>query len=157
MRLIGAASILLALASLLPGLPRASAQQESQAQTSQFQAMQWRARYPSTPLPKIGNGLFTIRIVSDPSALKIQRLEAIIVEIRRANGRPVNDANVAVAVRARDVERRMQTAPRITRNLGLGKYRVEGLRFTMHGSWLLEFEVTSQSQTDKTLLEVLLK
>jgi len=47
MRLIGAASILLALASLLPGLPRASAQQESQAQTSQFQAMQWRARYPS--------------------------------------------------------------------------------------------------------------
>ena len=119
--------------------------------------VKWEPKYPSTPIPKVGNGIFKVRVASDPGALRISRYEKMLIDVTRASGQPVLDARISVAAKARDVERRMLTMPQLTKNLGSGRYLVEGLLFSMNGSWLLEFHISSGADRDKVLLEVVLK
>lgn len=42
----------------------------------------------------------------------------------------------------------MPTQPRMTRELGGGRYLVEGMRFHMRGEWIVEMRITSGGVSD---------
>lgn len=117
----------------------------------------WVPRYPSTPLPKVGQGTFKVALAGGRLTLAQNKLQQITVAVTRAGGQPVIDAKMTISGKARDVVRHLPTEPRVTKNLGGGKYLVEGLRFNMAGSWLLEFEVEADADKDKAVLEVEVK
>lgn len=114
----------------------------------------WKPDYPSTPLAQPGKGAYRVTIADNTANPRQHRLEQIAIVLRTAAGEPVNGARIAVDARTREVERRMQTAPRVTRSLGNGAYLVEGLHFNMAGLWLLEFDITAGKTRDKALLQV---
>ncbi|MDP4593950.1 MAG: hypothetical protein NWT00_05195 [Beijerinckiaceae bacterium] len=114
----------------------------------------WRPRYPSTPLPKIGNSAFSAILADAGQTLKAGDLERIAIVIKSIENNPVIDAKVLVSARARDVVRYMLTQPQVKTNLGNGKYLIEGLRFNMTGAWLLDLEISSGGKTGKALLEL---
>lgn len=118
---------------------------------------QWRPRYPSTPLPNIGKGIFQVTVAGGGERLQKFRLESVVIMIKRSDGTPVLDASVKVFGRARDVVRLMSTRPRVTKNLGAGRYQLSGLRFSMDGSWLLVFDISSGDEKDKALVELEIK
>ncbi|MGB5323859.1 MAG: FixH family protein, partial [Pseudomonadales bacterium] len=47
----------------------------------------------------------------------------------------------------------LPTQPRVTAQLGDGRYRVEGIKFTMPGRWQLVFNVGSPLGDDRVVLE----
>ncbi len=115
----------------------------------------WTPNYPSTPLPKRGKGIFKVEVARADKPLQQHRMESLTIAVHSASGAPVADASIAVAGLHREVERRMQTAPRVTRNLGVGSYLIEGLNFNMSGLWLLELDIASGTNKDKALLQVM--
>jgi hypothetical protein len=48
----------------------------------------------------------------------------------------------------------LSTAPRVTRALGNGRYRVEGVKFHMGGDWTLRVEVVGPSGADVAVFHV---
>jgi hypothetical protein len=50
----------------------------------------------------------------------------------------------------------MPTAPQVTEYLGEGRYRVEGLKFSMSGWWELRFDISSPAGTDKVTFNLVL-
>lgn len=117
----------------------------------------WEPRYPSTPLPKVGKGTFKVSVAGQAATLQQNKLETLTIMVTRSGGQAVIDAKMSVSGKARDVKRQLPTEPQVTKHLGGGKYLVEGLRFNMAGNWLLEFDIQSGADKDKSLLEVLVK
>ncbi|MBT8139232.1 MAG: FixH family protein [Gammaproteobacteria bacterium] len=48
----------------------------------------------------------------------------------------------------------LPTQPRVTAQVSEGRYRVEGLKFTMPGRWILNFTVSSKLGNDRFSLEI---
>jgi hypothetical protein len=117
-------------------------------------AAPWTAQYPSSQLPKVGKGTFKVEIAGGVPVFEQNKLQELTIVVTRAGGRPVTDAKIAISGKARDVVRQMPTAPRVTKNLGGGRYRIEGLRFNMAGDWLLVFGIEAGANKDRSLLEV---
>ncbi|MGE3644253.1 MAG: hypothetical protein AB7F96_10400 [Beijerinckiaceae bacterium] len=125
------------------------------AQAQRVFSGDWQPNYPSTPPPGVGNGTFSVALADPPGkTLQLRALESMTIAVRKPSGAPVRNASISVAVRTREVDRRMQTAPRVGRDLGGGRYVIEGLRFDMAGLWLLEFEIAAGTERDKALLQV---
>ncbi len=51
----------------------------------------------------------------------------------------------------------LPTKPRITKNLGDGKYLVEGMRFSMNGWWEIKFDIDSGNRKDSVTFNLVLK
>ena len=50
----------------------------------------------------------------------------------------------------------LPTSPAVSADLGAGKYRVEGLKFTMTGWWQLRFAITAPAGSDNAVFNVTL-
>ena len=50
----------------------------------------------------------------------------------------------------------LPTSPPVTAHLGGGKYRIEGLKFTMSGWWELRFAITAPAGSDKAVFNMVL-
>jgi hypothetical protein len=89
----------------------------------------------------------TIEPPSEP--LKPRRMLKMQVSIRDAAGRPVDGATIEVDGGMPQHGHGLPTKPRVTRNLGDGRYEIEGLRFNMGGWWELSLAVTSPAGADR--------
>jgi YtkA-like len=93
--------------------------------------------------------LYTATIESPPQPLKARRMMKLAVSIRDAAGNPVNDARIDVDGGMPQHGHGLPTRPRVTRNLGDGRYEIDGLRFNMGGWWELRLEVQSPAGADR--------
>ena len=50
----------------------------------------------------------------------------------------------------------LPTSPAVSAHLGAGKYRVEGVKFTMSGWWELRFAITAPAGSDNAVFNVML-
>ena len=46
--------------------------------------------------------------------------------------------------------------PEVSADLGDGRYRVDGVKFSMPGRWVLRFEITTAEGTDQAAFNILL-
>ena len=114
----------------------------------------WTAHYPSAQPAKVGRGTFKVEIVGSAPVFEQNKLQQLTIVVTRPGGQPITDAKIAISGKARDVVRQMPTEPRVTKNFGDGRYRIEGLRFNMAGDWLLLFGIEAGADKDRSLLEV---
>jgi hypothetical protein len=68
------------------------------------------------------------------------------IRITDLQGQPVNNATIQVSGGMPAHDHGLATSPRVTQNLGDGKYLLEGVRFHMPGLWKLEFNITVEHQ-----------
>lgn len=80
--------------------------------------------------------------------LRVRRLQTLPVLITDAQGRPVEDALIAVDGGMPEHGHGLPTQPRVTRALGNGVYEIEGLRFSMGGWWELKLAIQSAAGAD---------
>ena len=64
-----------------------------------------------------------------------------VLGLRTAEGRPVQQANIAVGGGMQDHGHGLPTQPMVTAYLGDGKYLIEGVKLNMAGRWTLAFAV----------------
>jgi hypothetical protein len=64
------------------------------------------------------------------------------------DGRPLEHADLSIDGGMPQHGHGLPTAPQITEDLGGGRYRVEGLKFNLHGWWTIKLSVSGASGTD---------
>ncbi len=101
-------------------------------------------------------GLYVGTIEPGISPLKVRQLHSWTVALRTPDGEPVEGAEVKVDGGMPQHGHGLPTKPKVTQNLGEGRYLVEGMKFNMGGWWTLTFQVKGASGADKVTFNVVL-
>ena len=75
--------------------------------------------------------------------IEINRIHSWILHIATASGEPVTGADVSVSGGMPEHDHGLPTRPRVTREIGEGDYRLEGMRFHMGGDWEIVVTITT--------------
>jgi hypothetical protein len=81
-------------------------------------------------------------------------LHAWILTVTTPDGAPVEGANVSVGGGMPDHDHGLPTQPQVTGELGEGRYRVDGVKFTMAGHWELRFDIVTQKGSDEVVFDL---
>jgi hypothetical protein len=101
-------------------------------------------------------GLFVAEIAPDASGIRQGELQTWTLTVKTPDGTPVENAEIKVDGGMPEHNHGLPTAPRMTQYLGEGRYRIEGVKFSMSGWWELHFEITSSAGTDKVTFNLVL-
>jgi len=76
-------------------------------------------------------------------AIEINRIHSWTLHIATADGEPVTGADISVSGGMPQHDHGLPTRPRVTREIGEGDYRLEGVRFHMGGYWEIVVTITT--------------
>jgi hypothetical protein len=102
------------------------------------------------------NRMFVATIAPQGGEPTVGPLSTWTIEIRYPDGRPVRDARVAVDGGMPDHDHGLPTRPEVSADLGDGRYRVDGVKFSMPGRWVLRFAITTAGGADQATFNILL-
>ena len=102
-------------------------------------------------------GLFNVSYTASTGTIPINQMHQWTLHVERADGTPVEDATITVDGDMPQHGHGLPTKPRITQYLGNGDYLVDGLKFQMGGWWLMDFTITSGSETDEVHFNMMLE
>lgn len=101
-------------------------------------------------------GLYTVAVEPEGGEIRQGVLHGWVVTVTGADGEPVEDAVISVDGGMPEHNHGLPTAPAVTENLGGGRYRVEGVKFSMGGWWELRFAITSPAGADTVTFNLVL-
>jgi hypothetical protein len=153
--IVVAGLLVAALAGCRPADDFAGPTSEVQAET---------ARVPSTATPggapeaaRLSDQmLFLVWYESETQPPPVNELHSWVLHIRTASGEPVEHAVVTVAGDMPEHGHGLPTQPRVTGELGQGRYAVEGMKFSMPGFWVITFDITAGDVHDTATIELTL-
>lgn len=102
------------------------------------------------------NGLYLASIEPEVPDIKQGELHSWILTVKTANGDPVDDARIAVDGGMPEHRHGLPTSPVATGSLGEGRYRIEGVKFSMSGRWELRFDISSPHGSDTVTFNLVL-
>lgn len=102
------------------------------------------------------NGAFTVRLDSNSPVASLNAFQNWLLTVTDSQtGEAVSPARISVAGGMPMHGHGLPTQPQVTEYLGEGRYRVEGVKFNMHGQWMLEFQITTAQTVDTAVFEVI--
>lgn len=102
-------------------------------------------------------GSFIVTLDSNSPVAEVNEFQEWVVTISTKNGGDfVSPARISVGGGMPMHGHGLPTQPKITEYLGDGQYKLEGLKFNMHGQWVLEFEIVTSDLTDTVTFELVL-
>ena len=94
------------------------------------------------------NGEFVGTLAPVDGFVKVGKLQSWTLEVRTANGSPVTDARVLVGGGMPGHGHGLPTQPQIGAQFREGRYRIDGVKLSMAGSWVLAFKIDTASTSD---------
>lgn len=101
-----------------------------------------------------GDGLYRLAVESELQPVVINRLHRWVLELEDEQGRPVTGASIDVTGGMPEHNHGLPTSPQVTRELGNGRYLLEGMRFHMPGAWVLRFSVDAAPGSDTIVVRL---
>jgi hypothetical protein len=98
-------------------------------------------------------GFYQVAIEPEAGPPVLGTLHSWLLTLKTPAGQPVVDATITVDGGMPQHGHGLPTSP-VVSDLGAGKYRIEGLKFTMTGWWELRFAITAPSGSDNTVFNV---
>jgi hypothetical protein len=98
-------------------------------------------------LSKQGRYEVAVQPVAGPAPLN--RMHAWSIQLRSPSGTPVNGAHISIDGGMPQHGHGFPTQPRVTRELGDGRYLVEGMKFSMPGWWQIKVKVDGSAGQDE--------
>lgn len=102
------------------------------------------------------NGLFTASFSPERGVVRQGELESWLLTLKTKTGAPVEGAAIAISGGMPLHNHGLPTSPQATDYLGDGRYRIEGVKFTMSGWWQLHFAISATAGSDTVLFNVVL-
>ncbi|ESY70909.1 FixH family protein [Mesorhizobium sp. LNHC232B00] len=102
------------------------------------------------------NGLFTASFSPERGVVRQGELESWLLTLKTKAGVPVEGAAIAISGGMPLHNHGLPTSPQATDYLGDGRYRIEGVKFTMSGWWQLHFAISATAGSDTVLFNVVL-
>lgn len=100
------------------------------------------------------NDLYRLSYEVELQPLTINRIHRWTLTLTDADGNPIEAAEIRVSGGMPAHDHGLPTKPRVTRNLGGGRYVLEGMRFHMHGRWHLVFHIEASAGADRLVVEL---
>ena len=98
------------------------------------------------------SGYYRVNFESELQPISINTIHAWVFEIKTPAGEPVTGATISITGGMPLHNHGLPTAPRMTAELGAGRYRLEGLRFHMSGQWELLVTVDVDGRRDTAVI-----
>ena len=99
-------------------------------------------------------GLYRLAVDPAPASIDINRLHRWTLHLTDASGAPVSGAEFEVTGGMPEHNHGLPTQPIVTNEISAGTYRLEGMRFHMHGYWEIRIRVSAEPGNDSVLLEL---
>jgi len=110
---------------------------------------------PSASEPEVGgravsdSGRLVGRIQPESGRIEIGAFQNWVIELRDKSGAGVTGAAIAIAGGMPVHGHGLPTEPRVTEELGGGRYRIEGVKLNMVGAWVIEAFVETPALRDR--------
>ena len=95
--------------------------------------------------------IFTVSYESSIDPIAINQMHYWVLSVTR-DGEPVSGAEISVTGGMPAHDHGMPTRPRVTEELGGGRYKLDGLRFHMNGSWEMVIEINTDDRRDTVVI-----
>lgn len=102
------------------------------------------------------DGLYRATLEPDVTPVSVGPMHAWTVTLTTAAGAPVTQASIAVSGGMPQHGHGLPTAPQVTRNLGGGRYLIEGVKFNMSGWWVFKLDLDSDAGADAVTFNLVL-
>ena len=103
------------------------------------------------------NDLFRVSYTSLQDVVPVNQMHQWTLHVQTADGQPVENATISIDGDMPQHGHGLPTRPQVTKNLGDGKYLVEGMKFQMGGWWVMDFTISADGQTDAVHFNMMLK
>jgi hypothetical protein len=103
------------------------------------------------------NQTFNISYKSSLEPIPINRIHTWELVVETPEGRPVEGADVSLDGNMPEHGHGLPTQPEVTQDLGDGTYFVEGMKFSMPGWWIMQFNIKAGGKEDSVTFNLLLK
>ena len=87
--------------------------------------------------------LFVASFVPERGVVRQGELESWLLTLKTKTGASVERAAIAISGGMPQHNHGLPTSPQVTDYLGDGRYRIEGVKFTMSGWWQLRFAISA--------------
>ncbi|SPC06473.1 conserved exported hypothetical protein [Cupriavidus oxalaticus] len=91
---------------------------------------------------------YHVAIYPPGEPIAINKLHAFEIRLRSPSGEPVSGARISIDGGMPQHGHGFPTQPRVTRELGGGRYLLEGMKFSMPGWWEIKLRIDAASGTD---------
>ena len=102
------------------------------------------------------NGLYIAAIEPEIPEIKQGEMHSWIFTVKTPDGKPVDDATITIGGGMPDHKHGLPTSPEMTDHLGDGRYRIEGIKFSMSGWWELRFDISAAAGADTVTFNLVL-
>jgi hypothetical protein len=102
-------------------------------------------------------GLYNVAIEPEAGSFKQGEMHAWVISLTDASKASVDDAKFEIDGGMPQHHHGLSTSPEVTTQLGGGKYRLEGVKFTMSGWWELRLAIASAAGSDKVTFNFVLQ
>ena len=92
--------------------------------------------------------LYLVEVQSLADPIAINKMHAWEAKVKLATGEPVTGASITVGGGMPQHGHGYPTQPRVTKELGDGRYLIEGMKFSMSGWWELKLKIDSSAGVD---------
>ncbi|MGO4382090.1 FixH family protein [Pseudoduganella sp. RAF53_2] len=96
----------------------------------------------------------TVRPLVEP--VEINKIHSWELQVANASGDPVKGAKISVDGGMPQHGHGLPTKPRVTAELADGRYRVDGVKFSMTGWWELKFKIDADKGSDQITFNLVL-
>ena len=101
------------------------------------------------------NGLY-VAVIEPEAEIKQGEMHSWILTVKTPDGKPVDNAGISVDGGMPDHNHGLPTSPQMTEQLGEGRYRIEGMKFSMSGWWELRFDISAAQGSDTATFNLVL-
>lgn len=95
--------------------------------------------------------------VSQLEPISINEIHTWTIHVETPDGRPLQDGQITVDGGMPQHGHGLPTQPKVTKYLGGGNYRVEGMKFNMTGWWVVNLHIASNGQSDTLQFNLIVK
>lgn len=92
--------------------------------------------------------------LSEP--ITVNKMHAWEIKLRTPSGESVSGARISIDGGMPQHGHGMPTQPRVTRELGDGRYLLEGMKFSMPGWWEIKLKIDAASGTDEVTFNTII-
>lgn len=96
------------------------------------------------------NGFFNVTLLDDVELLPLREFVELKIQVLDANGAAVTGADVVLSGGMPAHGHGLPTKPVVT-SLGAGEYFIEGLKFSMVGTWELNLDIKTKEVSDSVV------
>lgn len=99
-------------------------------------------------------GLYQVTYVSEVLPVPKRELHKWVIDVRDADGHPIDGATIQVDGGMPDHGHGLPTRPTMREALGNGRYVVDGMKFNMGGYWVVDLAIAAPTGDDAVRFEL---